>query len=367
MSRMLFAGLLAMNAAVGLAQPPLPEVIVDEAAVRLVSDRATVAGRLEAADRVELRARVSGYLEQIHVEEGSLVRRGALLFQIDHRPYTAQLGVAQAKVAVSQAAVQLAKANLDRLKATFAAPAGPTRQELDKAQSDLTDAAAALDVAKAHVESARLQLDFTKIIAPIDGVIGRKLVSPGSLVKADETLLNVLVSREPMRFVLDLPEATLLRLQKSMRDRKLDGKDLTVSLGLAHEDHFPYAAIIDFIDIEANPKTGTVALRGHLPKSVGLIPGLSLRGRLVLGPPYRSLTIPTAAILRRDVDGKTESFVFIVKNNTLALQLVEVGPIYGVLTAITTGLNADDLVVLNPSPALTPGMSIRMKQLPTSK
>lgn len=334
----------------------VPLVDVGVPVSRMVTDHEILAGRLESPAHIDVRPRVTGYLEKTFVTEGSLVRKGEVLFEIDRRPLMAQADNARAQVAVSEASYRVAKVNLERMMALVRNNA-VSREEVDKAQAEETVAAAKLNVAKTALEAAQLQLDFVRVLSPIDGHVGRRLLAAGNLVKADETLLTTIVSRDPMVFRVEMPEAAVLRLLQD----PAKFRQLPLALALANDDGFPRKATIDFVNNQLDPKKKTLLVGGPVEKAEGLLPGMSVRARLTLGEPHQALLVPAAAVGYRTSDGRKEAFVFTEKDNVLAAKRVQLGGFHGDLVAVKEGIRPDDRVVLQWWPGASSGQRVQAK------
>jgi RND family efflux transporter MFP subunit len=323
---------------------------------RQVTDYEEFTGRVEAVNRVELRPRVTGYLLKSSFREGDEVKAGDVLFEIDPRPYKAELDRAQAGLRQAEAQVKLTEANLQRLKALAArGAAGP--EEVDKATAEQTLAAAALLAAKASLEAAKLNLDFTRISAPIGGRIGQRLLDPGNLVAADNTPLATIVSRDPMYVYFDVDERTFLRLRRAAQDARGQADKMPVNAGLADEEGFPRRGVVDFVNNQVNAQTGTISLRAVLANKDDLLrPGLFIRIRLSLGAPYQALLVPPEAVLAED--GKKMVYVVndkgVIESRTVALGHTQDG-----LRIVTSGLKAEDRVVVGRQQRLRPGMTVQ--------
>lgn len=253
------------------AQAPKPDR--DAAVV----DRQDFAGRIEAAARVEVRARVTGHLLKILFQDGEAVKRGDVLFEIDPRLYQAELERAQAEAQRTEARLRRLSAELDRVKGLRKQGAA-SQDELDRVARERDEAAAAIQVARAGLEIARLHLSFTRVEAPMNGRVGRRLLDPGNLVRADETALVTITAADPAYVVFEVDERTALRLRRGQA-----GAPLMVAVGLADEEGFPHAGKVDFTDTQVNPKTGTLTLRAVLPnKDRLLVPGQFARVRVSL-------------------------------------------------------------------------------------
>ncbi len=237
-------------------------------------------GRIEAAT-VEIRPRVTGYLEKILVKEGAMVKQGDLLAEIDPRPYKTELDLAQAKLAAAMAGSKVTAANLARLKEAITRGIVP-KEELTQAEAEHERSEAMKDAAKAEVKLAELNLSWTKLIAPMDGKVGRFRLTAGNLITSDGPSVVVVVATDPLLVAFDVDERTILKLRRD----GLNVEKLTATAGLADEDGFPHKVVVDFIEPQFNPATGTVRVRGVLANPKGLIsPGMFVRVRLM--PPAK--------------------------------------------------------------------------------
>src|SRR5262245_5952496 len=251
---LLFPGLLLsagctwnQPAADGQKKPP-PEVLVGEPVVRQVKDYEDFTGRTEAFQRVDIRARVTGYLEKTHFTEGALVEEDDLLFQIDPRPYQAELARAEAALAQAQAHVERLERDYSRAQPLLFKQA-ISREEFDRMVGERDEARASVGVAQSNVRLARLNVEYTEVRAPFTGRISRRLVDPGNLVKADETILTYLVALEPLYIYFDVDERTLLR--QLLREGRLESarqERLPIRIGLSDEDGYPHEGVVNFVD-----------------------------------------------------------------------------------------------------------------------
>ncbi len=244
-----------------------------------VKEFAEVIGHVEAREVVELRARVAGYITRLNVTEGSLVKKGDLLAEIDPRPYQAAADVAAAGVGAAEARLKLAVIDVERTQR--AVSIGGVSVE-DKARGDALklEAEAGVQVARAQLDIARLNLAYTRLTAPIDGRLGRVLLTPGNLVAADTTPLASLTSTGPVYVEFDVPEVAALKIIRATRGK---GGPLPAAVGFAGDDGFPHAAAVDFTAGRIDPKTGTLAMRATLPNADGtLLPGQLARVRLTM-------------------------------------------------------------------------------------
>src|SRR5580704_4706052 len=307
---------------------------------RDVTDYADFTARTTAVDSVEVRAHVWGYLDKVNFKEGALVKKRDVLFELDPRPYQALLNQAKAKVAQDEAQLTYDEAEYQR-NLRLVRTAAVARSDLEK-----TAAARGVDIAniaadKAVVASRQLDLDYTKVIAPVSGRVSRYIVTVGNLIQSGDqnggTLLTTIVSVDPMYAYFDVDERTVLRVRKLIREGKAKSAGQTrwpVSLALANDDGFPHQGTINFVDNQVNPKTGTLRLRGVFPnKDQVLSPGLFTRVRVPIGQAHQALLVTDRAI---DTD-QGEKVVYIVnKKHEVVSRPVGLGALHEGLREITS-------------------------------
>ncbi len=288
-------GLICLHAVPGFAAPPV--VVVSQPVQREVADVAEFTGRLKPSKMIELRARVTGYLDKVNFKEGSDVKQGDVLFEIDPRPYQAQLDQAQAQVVSNEAEYKYRKAVF---VADQAAPSGAvSREQMAQDAANVEQADARSKAAVASTEVYKLNMEFTQVKAPITGRISRPDLDPGNLVLADSTRLGVLVSVDPMHVAFDIDERTALRFRQNMQAGKTGEEGKTpLEMGLGQEEGFPQKGQFTFFDSQENAETGTIRAWGELPNPGGLfLPGMSARVRMPLGKPHPALLVPDEAVL----------------------------------------------------------------------
>jgi RND family efflux transporter MFP subunit len=340
------------------AAPPLQAVTVAPVPEREVAEWDEFTGRLEAVDQVEIRPRVSGYIQRVTFTEGREVKKGEVLFQIDPRPYQAELARAQAELERAKSAAELAASDVRRAQNLVKAQA-ISREEYDSRTSAEAQGGASVKAAEAAVETARLNLDWTRVRSPISGRVSNALVTPGNLVQAGPpaTLLTTVVSMDPMYVYFDSDEQTYLRYAARARDgSNWRTAKLPVYLGLANEDGFPHEGRLDFVDNQIDPNTGTIRTRAVFSnKSRALTPGLFARVKLVGEHKRKALLVRDAAI-GTDQDRK---FVLVVgQGDTLAYRPVVPGRLVDGLRIIDSGLQAGEHVVVNGLMRVRPGMKV---------
>jgi membrane fusion protein, multidrug efflux system len=312
-----------------------PVVRTEKPITREVGDYVYFTGRLEAVESVEVRARVTGYLVSIDFQSGKPVKAGDRLFKVDPRPYQAQLDEANGQVALAKAQLQLAIADNARAKEVAKTPGAISQQDVDKYQASEEEAAAQVTASEAASEVSALNLSFTDVVSPVDGIVSRNLLTIGNLVTQDQTLLTTVVSQDPIYAYFDIDELTLLRAERLIQAKKIEstaqGAVLPVQFGLADEgNEYPHEGTVDFINNQIDPSTGTLELRGvfsnPLLTPVGprmFKPGEFVRIRLPLGKAYEALLVPQAAI---GSDQGKKYLLTVNKENVVEYSPVTLGP-----------------------------------------
>lgn len=353
--------------------PAPPSVTVSFPVEREVTDYADFTARTAAVNSVEVRARVWGYLEKVNFKEGSLVKKGEVLFEIDPRSYQAAMEQAQALVIQAEAQLRFKESQFKRLE-KLVAKGAIAREEFEQVQSERDVAAATVGTHKADLRQRQLDLGFTKVLAPISGRVSRMLVTEGNLVHSGEngggTLLTTLVSVDPIYAYFDVDEHTVLRVRQMIREGMVESARESawpVYLGLANEDGFPRSGTINFVDNQVNPKTGTLRLRGVFSNSDRTLdPGFFGRVRLPFGQPHEAVLISDRAI---DNDQGQKIVYVLSEKNEVAAQHVSTGSLHDGLREITEGLRPGDRVVVNGLQQVRLGMTAEPKivQMPGQK
>jgi len=345
------------------ALPKVPEVVVSVPVVRQVTDYEDFTGRVEAKASVEVRARVTGYLERVLFKEGTEVKEGAPLFEIDPRSYQAELKRAEANVMQSQA--RLRRCERDLKRASDLLPQNAISQDdFDQISSDREEAAAAVKLAEASRDLAQLNLSFTRVTSPITGRISRQLIDPGNMVKADETALTTIVSMEPIYAYFDEDERTLLRVRRLVRAgvlKTLQEASVPVLLGLVDEEGFPHEGRIDFADNRVDAMTGTLRLRGVFSNPQRMLsPGLFVRIRLPIGVPHPAILVSEQAL----GTDQGQSFLYVVNGkNEVVTRRVNVGLLDGGLRVIEQGLDKGERVIVSGLQRVRAGVKVAPKLL----
>lgn len=343
------------------SEPPPPEVTVGKAISRDLVEWDEYVGRLAAIDDVELRARVSGYLEKTHFKDGQMVKAGDLLFTIDPRPYQALVDRAKASVSEAEAALSLANSNLKRAETLLKSNA-VSEEEVDIRRGNQLAATAELEAAKADLVSANLNLEFTEVKAPVDGRIDRDLVTPGNLVSGGSdgaTLLTTIVSIDPIHCYFEADESDYLKYTRLDREGKRPSSRDTanpVELGLADEEGFPHKGEMDFVENAIDRDTSTIqgrAIFENTDKTLtpGLFARVRLRGELLEG----AVQIPDTAIGR----DQSENFVWVIDAENVANRRgIQTGSLIDGLRVITEGLESGERVVTNGLQRIRPGITV---------
>jgi RND family efflux transporter MFP subunit len=345
------------------AAPPAPTVTVASVPARDITEWDEFTGRLEAVDAVQIRPRVSGYIKRVVFDEGKEVRKGDILFEIDPRPYQADLARAQAQLEQARSGAALAARDVVRAERLVQVQA-ISREEFDGRTSAEAQTAASVRAAEAAVETARLNLEWTLVRSPISGRVSNAEVTQGNLVQAgppSATLLTTVVSLDPIYVYFEGDEQSYLKYAALARNGSRPSSQdtrTTVYLGLANEDGlFPHRGYVDFVDNQLNPQTGTIRVRAVFSnKDRFFTPGLFARIRLVGSGKYRATLVLDRAV-GTDQDKR---FVLVVKpDSTVDYRSVHLGPLVdGGLRVVSSGVTAGEQVIINGLQRVRPGMKV---------
>jgi RND family efflux transporter MFP subunit len=353
-----------------MGPPPPPVVTVSHPLEQDVIDYNQFTGRTAAVDMVKVRARVWGYLQKINFHEGAEVKKDDVLFEIDPRTYQCDLDRAEANLVQS-------KAHRDRLQSDYErgrrllTQRAMGQEEYDRMHGDRIEAEAAVKVAEAARASALLNLEFTKVRAPISGQISRTLVTMGNLVESGETggtVLTTIVSVDPVWAWFDVDDQTFMQVNRLVREGKIKAETDAlppVLLGLAGEDGYPHKGKIDFVDNQVDPSTGTLKMRGVFPNKEGVLtPGLFARIRVPLGGSHKALLVTDRAI---DTD-QGQKVVFVVTgDNVVEKRPVRLARLHDGLREIESGVKSDEQVIVDGIQRVRGGMKVEPKlaEMPT--
>ncbi len=369
------AGCGSASSSTSPAAKPPDLVLYQRPTTREVLDFETFPGRTEAVMSVEIRARVSGYLNKVYFQDGQNVEKDTVLFEVDARPFQAEVDRTRAALDQAEAHAKRLNNEFQRAKALYDRGMSISREELDLYTFNYAEAMAAIGTAKAEHDMAMLNLQFTRVTSPIAGRLGRRLVDPGNLVQADVTPLTSVVSQDPIHVYFDVHEAAMLRIRRLIDEGRIkahDEREVPVRIGLSDEPEFNHDGIVDFTDNRVDLNTGTLRFRARLENPKGLFtPGLFVRVKLPIGEPHPAVMVPEEAltsdqgrkkvyVLKRAAKGGVAEFFEDKQGKPLLDRngekipkythaLVDLGRI-GVLDdgwrEVEKGVTADDLVVV---------------------
>ena len=341
--------------------PAAPPVSIAEVIYRPVTEWNEFTGRLEAVKTVEVRPRVGGYVQAVGFREGALVRKGDLLFQIDPRPFQAEVNRLRAEQSAAESRLALARSDFERAKRLKDQNAIAV-EEFDHLAEAVQNAQAQLQGTQAALATASLNLEFTRVSSPIDGRAGRAMVTEGNLVSGGPTgatLLTTVVSTDKMYAYFDADEQTYLQYSRSSREGSLPSvrnASLPARLGLVGESGHPHEGAVDFLDNQVNPASGTIRVRAVFDNSKGeLTPGLFARVQLPGSATRESVLINDRAV----GTDQGKKFVLVVdKTNIAQYRSIETGPLVDGLRVVHSGLKAGDVIVVNGLQRVRPGMQV---------
>jgi RND family efflux transporter MFP subunit len=354
-------------------QSPSREVTVARIEPQTVRDYVEFPGQTAAVGEVEVRARVSGYVVKINFEDGQEVKRGHVLFEIDPRPYQLAVNRATSELAHSRALAEKAKADVNR--AERLRPSGAvSEEEYELAVSNLKVRQAAIQTAEVVLQEAELNLEYSHVTSPIDGRVSRRRVTEGNLIhdgSGDSTVLTTVVTVDPVYVYFNIEEPTLLRYERlgwragdDTLFSRIKELKTSVEIGLADEEGFPHAGLLDFVDNKVDPDTGTIRARGRFDNARYLTPGMFVRVRLPIGPERQALLVEKGAI-GTDQDKK---FVLTVdENHIVQYRRIKVGSRHGDLweiesveSAESPRLRSGDLVIVKDLQEVRPGSRVSL-------
>ena len=324
------------------AAPPPPAVTVAQPLTGEVVDWDEFPGSFEATQMVDVRARVGGYIQAVHFRDGDYVRQGQLLFTLDPRQAQASVAQAEAQVGQAQAQVTLARTEFERSE-TLLGQGFLSQSAVDLKRATLETAEAALAAAASGARQARLNLEFTRVTAPISGRISDRRADAGNLVAGGSSAADVLttiVATSPIYFNFDASESILLRYQRQARNCRAP-----LRVRLQDESDFRHVGYLDFTDNAVDSASGVVRLRGVIPNASGFLrPGMYGQVQLAGAAPYQAMLVPDAAI----VTDQARRVVYVVAaDGTTAAKPVELGPLVDGLRVVRSGLDATDRVVIS--------------------
>jgi len=327
----------------GPAAPPPPAVTVSAPLREQVVDWDDFVGRFEAPSRVEVRARAGGYIQAAHFREGQYVQRGQTLFTLDPRPAEAQLAAARAQA-------NLARGELARAQGLLAEQA-ISREEFESRR-------AASLVAEAAVRARALDVEFTRVTAPISGLVSDRRIDPGNLVAGGSSagdVLTIIVANSPIHFTFEAPESLLLKYQRQASR----GQRTAIQVRLQDEADYRWTGLVDFTDNTVDPGTGAVRLRATIANPGGFLkPGMFGHARMQGSGAYGALLIPDAAVV---ADGARKVAYVVARDGLVVAKPLQLGPLSGGLRVVRTGLAPNDLVIINGVQRARPGQKVQAK------
>jgi RND family efflux transporter MFP subunit len=353
----------------GAAQgpPPPPQVSVAAVIEKRVKDWDEFTGRFQAVETVEIRPRVSGYIDKIAFKEGGEVKQGDLLFVIDPRPYQADYDRAAADLKRYKTALELARIESTRVQRLRESGA-VSQEELDERTSTVAQAEANVAGAQATLESAGLNLGFTRVTSPITGRVSRAEVTRGNLVTGGNnggTLLSSVVSMDPIYLYFDGDEQAYLRYTQMARSGERTSSRSTpnpVHIGLANEEGFPHAGTMDFVDNQLNPQTGTIRSRAVFDNKDGrFTPGLFARVQLVGSNEYDAILIDDRAV---NTDQNQKYVLLLGADNKVEYRKIKLGRVIDGLRIVREGLKPGDVIVVNGAQRVHPGLTVAPQRVP---
>lgn len=366
----MFLSVLLVGCDDGVAQnavPQAPAVSAADVVVKSISQWDSFNGRIEAVESVQLRPRVSGYIDKVNYADGQEVKKGEVLFTIDDRTYRAALEQAQASLARAKTQASLARSEANRTDKLVNTNV-VSREEWEQRRSAATQAQADIRAAQAAVDAAQLNLDFTNVTAPIEGRASRALITSGNLVTAGDSasVLTTLVSLKTVYVYFDVDEATYLHYQNLARSGQGASSNhlaLPVEIGLVDEEGYPHQGKVDFLDNQLTPSTGTIRMRALLDNAQRqFTPGLFARVRLPGSAEFNATLIDDKAVLT-DQDRK---YVYIVdKDGKAQRRDITQGRLAAGLRIVQQGLNPGDKVIIDGlQKVFMPGMPVNAKTVP---
>ncbi len=335
--------------------PPPPSVTVAPVLSREITEWDEFTGRLEAVESVAVRPRVSGYVAGVRFDEGAMVKRGDLLFEIDARPFQTEVDRLRAELVRAKATVERAQVEMQRAD-NLAADNAMSPEERGRRVSFARETEAQVAAVEAALRAAELNLEFTRVTSPIDGRVSRAIVTQGNLVSSgpgEATLMTTVVSVNPVYASFEADEQTFLKYGDVARR-----EGLPIRMALANDNDFPREGKMDFLDNQINPATGTIRGRAIFRnEDRALTPGLFVRLRLPGNGKFKGLLIQDRAV-GTDLDKR---YVYLVENGKVVYREVELGPIVDGLRVVRSGLEAGDVVIVNGLQRVRPGVAVTVQ------
>lgn len=352
--------LLAASPAAAQNAPPAPTVTVAKPVVRDVIDADEFIGRFEPVDQVAVRSRVGGYLDEVFFTDGALVKKGDKLFVIDQRPFRTALSQAEASLAAARSTLEFAETTFKRTE-SLAGSGTLSVSRLDDDRRALLAAQANARGAEAAVERAKLDLEYTTITAPLSGRVDRRLISPGNLVQADQTVLTTIVSLDPIDFYFDVDERRVLSYARTARERgsalQEGGGALSVLVTIADATERPFEGKLDFSENRVDNETGTMRLRARFANPNFILqPGLFGRVEVEGSNTYKAILVPDEAIAA----DQNERVVYeVAEDGSVVTKPVRLGPRLHGYRVIRSGMTGEETIIVNGLMRVRPGVKVK--------
>lgn len=365
----LLAAAFAAPAAAQAPPGPPPQVTVAKPVVREVTEYTDFTGRFDAVDYVEVRARVGGVLEKVAFRDGAVVKAGDLLFVLDRRPFQAAVDQAQASVVSAQSRVTFAQGDLERAQ-SLSRGGNISEQVLEQRRQTFATSQAEVEGAKAALTTAKLNLEFTEVRAPISGRIGRRLISEGNLVSANTTLLTTIVSLDPIYFYFDVDERSYLTYARATRSgQRPSGRDggYEVLVGVTDDPQPTRKGRLDFVDNRIDQATGTIRGRAVVPNpDFFLTPGLFGTVRIPGTAPRRGVLVPDEAVA---TDQDRRIVWVVAEDGSVSSRVVQTGSRIDGYRLIREGLTGDETIVISGLQRVRPGAKVnpQVTELPPAR
>lgn len=341
---------------------PPPAVTISQPIEREISDEIEFTGHTDAIKTVEIRARVSGFIDQVAFEDGAMIKEGDLLFQIDPRPFDAEVAHNEAALAVATARAKRAAADLARAEKLIGGKT-ITQEDYDKTIAEQAESSAAVKQVAATLESAKLNREYSTVTAPISGRASRAMITKGNLVNSSAgsaTLLTTIVPLDPIYAYFDVDEPTLLQYTRNGSEG--DRPQIPVEMQLADEGGFPHQGAVDFIDNKVDPATGTVRVRGKFPNpNRRIVPGMFVHVRIRSSEKRPGLLITDRAV---GIDQGRKYLLVVGADEKADYREVVTGPLIDGLRAIEKGLNPGEWVIVNGLQRARPGNPVKAEKAP---
>ncbi len=338
--------------------PPPPQVGVARPVVREIVEQDVYTGRLGPVESVDVRARVSGYVDSVHFTDGQVVSKGDLLFVIDPRAFADALRVAEGEAQEAQSRLDIAEHDSERAKRLIDTKA-ISQEDADRRAKTAEAAAASLQTAQARAERARLDVEWTEVRAPMAGRIARHLVSVGNLVtggEKDSTLLTNIVSTGAIYAYFDIDEQAYLKYLRASGTFRVFQRSSTVDMAVLAEDDFSHHGELNFVDNQVDNATGTLRARALFPNEMNLSPGVFVNVRLAGSAPRTAVLMSDRAVQA----DQSDRFVFVVgQDNVVKEQRVTLGRLFNGLRVVTSGLDGSESVVVDGVQRARPGSTVQ--------